>query len=132
MKLLTRFMLTFGPVSSLFDFVTFGLLLWIFHAHEALFQTGWFIESLVTQALVIFVIRTRGPAWRSAPSRVLLIASIAVACVAVLLPYAPIAALVGFVPPPPQLLLLVALLTAAYLLAVELLKRWFYARVAPS
>ena len=67
MPLIQRFMLVLGPVSSLFDFLTFGALLHLFRAAEALFHTGWFVESLATQTLVIFVIRTRGSPWRSRP-----------------------------------------------------------------
>ena len=74
-----RFMLAFGPISSLFDFATFGVMLWVFHARPSLFQTGWFVESLATQTLVIFVIRTRRvPFFRSVPSKALLIASLAI------------------------------------------------------
>jgi len=130
MKQLTRFMLIFGPVSSLFDFLTFGLLLWIFQANEVLFHTGWFVESLVTQVLVIFVIRTRGAAWRSLPHRALAATSFLVVCVAVVLPFTGIGGLVGLAPLPPGLLLLLAAMTAAYLLVVEAMKRWFYARSA--
>jgi len=128
MRRLTRFMLIFGPISSVFDLLTFGLLLWIFHANAALFQTGWFVESLVTQVLVIFVIRTRGAAWKSAPHPALAATSLAVVCLAVLLPFTPLGSLAGLVPLPPQMLFLLATLTAAYLIVVEATKRWFYGR----
>ena len=78
-RFIRRFMTFFGPISSLYDFATFGVMLWVFHARPSLFQTGWFVESLATQTLVIFVIRTRRvPFFRSRPSRALLIASLAV------------------------------------------------------
>jgi Mg2+-importing ATPase len=130
MRRLTRFMLIFGPISSVFDLLTFGLLLWVFHANAALFQTGWFVESLMTQVLVIFVIRTRGAAWKSLPHPALMATSLLVVCLALLLPFTPLGALVGLVPLPPQMLLLLAVLTAAYLVVVEATKHWFYARIA--
>jgi Mg2+-importing ATPase len=129
MRRLTRFMLIFGPISSVFDLLTFGLLLWIFHANEALFQTGWFVESLLTQVLVIFVIRTRGAAWKSLPHPVLLATSLLVVCLALLLPFTPLGDLVGLVPLPVRMLLLIAGLTVVYLVVVEATKRGFYARI---
>ncbi|HVO08258.1 MAG TPA: magnesium-translocating P-type ATPase [Burkholderiaceae bacterium] len=125
-----RFMLTLGPVSSVFDFATFWLLLAMFDAHEALFRTGWFIESIATQVLVIFVIRTRGRPWRSRPHRWLAATALAAVGVAVLLPFTPLAGVLGFVAPPPELLLLIAALTLVYLSCAELAKRWFYRAVA--
>ncbi|HSB25789.1 MAG TPA: magnesium-translocating P-type ATPase [Burkholderiaceae bacterium] len=125
-----RFMLTLGPVSSVFDFVTFWLLLAMFDAHEALFRTGWFIESIATQVLVIFVIRTRGRPWHSRPHRWLAATALATVGVAVLLPFTPLAGVLGFVAPPPELLLLIAALTLVYLSCAELAKRWFYRAVA--
>jgi len=125
-----RFMLTLGPVSSLFDVITFGGLLYLFHASEALFRTGWFIESMATQTLVIFVIRTRGAPWRSRPHPWLAAAALAVAGVAVLLPFTPLAPMLGFVAPPVELLLLIAALVIVYLCCVEVVKRWFYRRQA--
>lgn len=126
-----HFMLVLGPVNSLFDFLTFGLLLWVFQAGEALFHTGWFIESLATHVLVIFVIRTRGNPLRSRPHRLLVVTSLAAVGAAVLLPYTGLGAWFGFVPPPPALLLALAVMTGAYLLAAEAAKRWFYATFAP-
>ena len=121
-----RFMLTMGPVSSMFDLATFGVLLAVFHADAALFQTGWFIESLATQVLVIFVIRTRGAPWRSRPDGWLTATSLAVVGIAVVLPFSPLAARLGFVAPPPGLMLAIGLLVAAYLCAAELAKRAFH------
>jgi Mg2+-importing ATPase len=121
-----RFMLTLGPVSSLFDGLTFALLLWVFEAGEALFRTGWFIESMATQVLVIFVIRTRGAPWASRPDPWLAAASVAVVAVAVALPYSPAAGWLGFAAPPPALLAALAAIVTAYLVCAELAKRWFY------
>jgi Mg2+-importing ATPase len=121
-----RFMVTLGPVSSVFDFVTFAILLGAFHAGEALFRTGWFIESIATQVLVIFVIRTRGSPWGSRPHRWLAATAIAVVAAAVALPFTPLAGWLGFVAPPIEFLLLIAVLAVVYLAAAEAAKRWFY------
>ena len=90
MHFIRNFMLVLGPVSSVFDFLTFGLLLLVFHADEALFQTGWFIESLATQVLVIFVLRTRRNPLKSRPHPLLATTSVAVVGLAVRLRWTPI------------------------------------------
>ena len=120
------FMLAIGPISSVFDLVTFWVLLHWLQAHEALFQTGWFIESLCTQVLVIFVIRTRRNPLASRPHRLLVATSLAVVAVALTLPWWPVAASLGFVPPPPALYAVVALMSLGYLVTVELAKRCFH------
>jgi Mg2+-importing ATPase len=125
-RFIRRFMLTLGPVSSVFDFITFAVLILVFEANEALFRTGWFIESVATQVLVIFVIRTRGSPWRSRPHPWLAATAIAVVALAWLLPFTPVAGLLGFVAPPAGLLLLNAVLVVAYLGCAEAAKRWFY------
>jgi len=130
MKQIQGFMLVVGPVSSLFDFLTFFLLLRVFHAGEALFHTGWFVESLATQVLVIFVIRTRGAPWKSRPSAVLLATSLGVVGVAVALPFMPFARALGFVPPPPAFFAALVGMVLVYLVLVEWMKRGFYRRVA--
>jgi Mg2+-importing ATPase len=118
-----RFMLVFGPLSSLFDFVTFGVLLWVFQAGPELFRTGWFIESVASQVLVIFVIRTRRPVLAGRPHPALVAAALAVVAVAVAIPFSAAGAWLGFVTPPGALLAAVAALVAVYLLMVEGLKR---------
>jgi Mg2+-importing ATPase len=123
-------MLTLGPVSSVFDLLTFGVLLVVFEAGEALFRTGWFIESMATQVLVIFVIRTRGAPWRSRPDARLAVTSLAVVATAVLLPFTPLAPWLGFTPPPVEMLAAIAAMVLAYLVCAELAKRWFYASCA--
>ncbi len=95
-----NFMLVIGPISSVFDFLTFYILLAVLQADEKLFQTGWFVESLCTQVLVIFIIRTRGNPLKSRPHPVLTATSLAVVTVAVVLPFTPIGAHFGFVPLP--------------------------------
>ncbi len=132
MAFVRDFMLAVGPVSSVFDFLTFFLLLHVLHASEAVFHTGWFVESLATQVLVIFVIRTARSPLRSRPSPWLAATSLGVVATAVVLPLTPAAVPFGFVPLPPSFLALVAILVGAYLLAVERVKRWFYRRRGPS
>ncbi|MDI3285071.1 magnesium-translocating P-type ATPase [Polyangium sp. 15x6] len=128
MPFIRRFMLTIGPVSSLFDFATFALLLYLFQGDERLFQTGWFVESLATQVLVIFVIRTQGSPLRGKPSGALLVTSLLVVASAMLLPFTPIGPKVGFAPLPPMFFAVLVPLVVAYLVTVEVVKRWFYRR----
>jgi len=125
-KFIRNFMLVLGSVSSIFDFLTFGLLLWAFNATEALFQTGWFMESLATQVLVIFVIRTRGNPLHSRPNPLLLATSLAIAAVGILLPYTAIGRWFGFVPLPPTFLAALGVMVVCYLMLAECAKRWFY------
>lgn len=122
-----NFMLVAGPISSLYDAFTFWVLLHIFRADEKAFHTGWFVESLFTQVLVIFVIRTRFRPWRSRPSRALLASALAVAAIAVFLPLSPVAADLGFVPLSGAYYLFVLAATLTYLGLVELAKRWLFA-----
>ena len=117
-----HFMLVLGPVSSLFDFLTFGVLL-LFGASVALFQTGWFIESIATQVLVIFVIRTRHDALRSRPHPLLVATSVGVLAVALALPFTPLGPLVGFVAPPPAFFAVLGILVAVYLALAQWVKR---------
>ena len=124
MAAIQRFMFTIGPVSSLFDFITFAVMLKVFEASESLFQTGWFVESLCTQVLVIFVIRTRGNPLRSRPHPVLTVTSLLVVAVALILPWTPLGSLFGFTPLPPMFYAVLALMVTAYLWMVQGLKRW--------
>lgn len=121
-----NFMWVVGPVSSAFDFLTFFVLLKFFGAHEALFHTGWFIESIATQVLVIFIIRTHGNPFRSRPHIALTVTSLAVVLTAAAMPYMPFAAQLGFVPPPPAFYWILTGMLLCYLAAVEIVKRYFY------
>jgi Mg2+-importing ATPase len=122
-----RFMLTFGPISSLFDFLTFALMLGVLHAAPAEFRTGWFIESLATQTLIIVAIRTRRiPFTRSRPGGVLLGAAVAVVVVGIALIYSPAAAVLGFAPLPWYFFAALAAMTVVYLVLVEVTKKYFY------
>jgi Mg2+-importing ATPase len=122
-----RFMIFFGPISSAYDFITFGVMLWVFNAGPELFHTGWFVESLATQSLVVFVIRTRRvPFFHSRPSRPLLLATIAVALTGVLLPYSPVAGALGFRTLPWTFLVFLVVMAATYLAVTEIAKAYFY------
>ena len=127
-----QFMMIIGPISSVYDFLTFGVLLWVFHAstNAPLFRTGWFVESLATQTLVVFVIRTAGSPLKSRPSRPLLISVLAVVAIAAVLPYTPVGSLLRFTPPPVSMLGAIAFLAATYLVVVQAVKYWFYRRHA--
>ncbi len=123
-----RFMVFFGPISSVFDFLTFALMIGIFHAGPDLFRAGWFAESLATQTLVIFAIRTRrSPFTRSRPSRPLVIAAVSTVTVGVLLPLSPAAQLLGFAPLPLGFFLALAGMVVLYLVLIEFAKRLFFA-----
>lgn len=128
MAFIRRYMLVIGPLSSVFDFLTFGIMLHVFHAGEALFRTGWFVESLATQTLVIFVIRTADRPWRSRPSRALGWGVGACAAVGALLPFTPVAPWFGLVPLPPLFFAFVIAMVLVYLTVVEIAKRGFYRR----
>jgi Mg2+-importing ATPase len=122
-----RFMIVFGPLSSLFDFATFALMLWVFHAHATEFRSGWFVESLATQTLVIFAIRTRRvPFIRSHPSLPLTLAALSVVTIGALLPATPIAHTLGFSPLPGAFFAALTGMVIAYLLLIEIGKRYFY------
>ena len=121
--LIRHFMMVIGPVSSVYDFLTFYVLLHAFHAEASLFHTGWFVESLATQTLVIFVIRTRGSFFASRPSWALTATTLGVVAVALALPYSPFASLLRFVPLPAGFFLFLAGATLTYLAIVEVVKR---------
>jgi Mg2+-importing ATPase len=112
-----------GPISSVFDFLTFYVLLQVFHASERLFHTGWFVESLATQTLVLFVIRTMGNPFRSRPSRALLVTTLLIVGIGVALPVTPIAALLGFTSLPLTYFAFLIPATLTYLLLVDVAKR---------
>jgi Mg2+-importing ATPase len=122
-----RFMIVFGLISSLFDLLTFAILLHVFHSGAAVFQTTWFVISLLTEVAVVLVLRTRGPALRSKPSRLLLRTSIVMAVFALAIPYlGPFASAFGFVPLSALQMVTVLVITAGYIAATEGAKAWFY------
>jgi len=124
------FMIVVGLVSSIFDFLTFYVMRHVFHAGEQLFHTGWFVESLATQVLVIFVIRTRGNPFLSTPSSILTATSLAVVAAATVLPFTPLGARLGFVPVPGLFFAILAGMVVAYLVMVQVVKTWFYRHFA--
>jgi len=121
--IIRNFMLLIGPLSSLYDFLTFFVLLAVFHASEPLFHTGWFVESLATQTLVIFIIRTAGNPLRSRPSLPLTLTTVFMVGVGVVLPFTSLAPLLGFVPLPPAYFVFLGGATLTYLVLVEGVKR---------
>jgi Mg2+-importing ATPase len=121
--LIRRFMIIMGPISSLYDFLTFFVLLHFFHFGPEAFHTGWFLESLATQTLVLFVIRTAGRPWKNRPSTWLTITTIAVVVVGGVLPYTPVAEPLGLVPMPLSYLAFVAVVVSTYLVIVEVVKQ---------
>ena len=123
-----KYMVLFGLVSSIFDFLTFGTLLFLFQATPEEFRTGWFVESLLTELVIALVVRTRHVFYRSRPGRLLLASTLLFVGITLVLPYLPINALFGFVPLPAPLMLTVLGLTALYVVATELAKKYFYSR----
>jgi Mg2+-importing ATPase len=126
-RLIRRFMLFFGPISSVFDFATFGIMLWVFNAGPTLFRTGWFVESLSTQTLVIFAIRTRRvPFFHSRPSLPLIVSSIGVVAIGIWQPFSPLSSVLGFTALPAGFLGVLLALIVVYMTLIELGKRIFY------
>jgi P-type Mg2+ transporter len=121
-------MLFIGPISSLFDFLTFFILLRVFHAGEALFHSGWFVESLATQTLVLFVIRTMGNPFQSRPSRALMFTTLAITGIGVSLPWTPLAEVLGFTPLPGAYVVFLLAASAAYLALVQVAKGRLFRR----
>ena len=121
--LIRDFMVFIGPISSIYDFLTFFMLLWVFQASAPLFHTGWFVESLATQTLVLFIIRTASNPLRSRPSLPLALTTLTVVALGIILPYTPLAVDLGFTPLPGLYFLFLAGMTITYLLLVELVKR---------
>jgi Mg2+-importing ATPase len=121
-----RFMLVFGPLSSVFDYLTFAILLWVLRAGEREFHTGWFVESILSAAVVVFALRTRLPFFKSRPSRAMLLATGLVVLVTLALPYSPLAGILEFAPLPLPFLLAVFALVILYFLSAEFAKRWFF------
>jgi P-type Mg2+ transporter len=130
MKLIRNFMVFIGPISSVYDFLTFYVLLHFFRAGQPEFHTGWFVESLATQTLVLFVIRTAGNPLKSRPSTPLAITTISMVIIGIVLPYSPLAALLGFTSLPGSFFVFLAASTVTYLLLVELAKRSLFRRAA--
>lgn len=121
-----RFMLVFGPLSSVFDLATFAVLLWIMKADEMTFHTGWFIESVLSAGLVVFTVRTRLPFYKGKPSKNIIWMTMFVIGIALTLPYTPLASLLGFKPLSLTYLIPIFGIIALYFFSAEITKRWFY------
>jgi Mg2+-importing ATPase len=129
MRVIRDFMIFIGPISSIFDFLTFYALLRIFRASQVLFHTGWFVESLATQTLVLFVIRTMGNPLKSRPSRPLVITTIAIVAIGTVLPATPLAPILGFTMPPARYFVLLLFAVVSYLMLAEVAKRQLVKRL---
>lgn len=128
-KAIRKFMITFGLVSSVFDYLTFGLLLIVLKASEAQFRTGWFLESVISASLIVLVIRSRKPFFKSKPGKYLLITTLAIAVITLILPITPIGKIFGFTPLPITTYLLLLLIVVIYIVAAEITKTFFYKKV---
>lgn len=128
-RFIRNFMLVFGALSSVFDYVTFAILLWLLHSDMIAFRTGWFVESVCSATLIVLVVRTRLPFTRSRPSNPLLWASLAVVAITLLLPISPIAELLGFSPQPIMFIVALLAILVAYMGTAELTKHIFYRSV---
>ena len=121
-----RFMFIFGAISSIFDYLTFGMLLWILDADQVLFRTGWFVESVVSAVVVIFAVRTQLPFFRSRPGTPLLLAALGIIAVTLWLPFSALAGLLGFAPLPAPVLAIILAIVACYFVTAEVAKRCFF------
>ncbi len=125
-----KFMLTFGLISSVFDYLTFGVLLTILHATPDQFRTGWFMESVISASIIVLVIRSRRPFFRSRPGKYLLVATMAVVAAALIFPFTPLAKIFGFVPLPLSFLMMLGIIIILYILTAELAKKIFYQKIS--
>jgi len=128
MRYIRSFMIVFGLVSSVFDYATFGLLLFVAHAAEGQFQTGWFVESLLSELVIALVVRTRRPFFRSKPGKLLWVITLIVGLVALTIPYLPFGNVLGFTPLPAWLLASLVGITVFYIIAAEVIKKFFFSR----
>ena len=128
-KAIRKFMITFGLISSVFDYLTFGLLLLVLHSNEDMFRTGWFLESVVSASLIVLVIRSRKPFFKSRPGKYLLMATLSIVVITLILPLTPMGNVFGFSPLSFSTYLLLLLIVAIYIIAAEITKTIFYKKV---
>jgi Mg2+-importing ATPase len=128
-KAIRQFMMTFGLVSSVFDYLTFGVLLFMLHATPAQFRTGWFLESVISASLIVLVIRSRQPFFKSRPGKYLLRATLSIVVVTLILPFTPLAEIFGFSPLPISFLLIIGMIVMFYIITAEMVKTVFYQKV---
>jgi Mg2+-importing ATPase len=123
-------MMTFGLLSSVFDYITFGVLLLILQATRDQFRTGWFLESVISASVIVLVIRTRRSFFRSKPGKYLLMATLLIVVVTILFPSTPLGGLLGFQPLPMTTLLVIGMIVVLYIIAAEITKKFFYKKVS--
>jgi Mg2+-importing ATPase len=128
-KFIRKFMLVFGLLSSVFDYLTFAALIFLLHANPAQFRTGWFMESVISASIIVLVIRTRQSILTSKPGKYLLMSTIAIVMITLFLPYTPVAHLLGFQSLPLEFLLVLAAIVGLYILSAETVKRVFYRHI---
>jgi Mg2+-importing ATPase len=128
-QFIRKFMLRFGPLSSIFDFITFGILIYVLKASEATFRTGWFLESIISASLIVLVVRTHRPFFKSLPGKSLFIATIFVCVVSLLIPYTPIKDILKFQPLPVSIILIIFVIIFFYIFMAELTKKAFYKKI---
>ncbi|MDT3694973.1 MAG: magnesium-translocating P-type ATPase [Ignavibacterium sp.] len=125
-KFIRKFMMTFGVISSVFDYLTFAVLILLLNADEIQFRTGWFLESVVSAVLIVLVVRTRKPFFKSKPGKYLIITTFAIIVFTLFIPVSPLIELFGFISLPPMFLLLIGIIIAGYILSAEIAKKIFY------
>ncbi len=124
-----NFMIVFGILSSVFDYLTFGVLLFVLQSPMSLFRTGWFVESVLSASLVVLVIRSQRPFFKSHPGKYLLLSTVVIVGATLMLPFTPLGSLFGFAQPPVSVLLLMSIIVVSYIVLGEAVKRIFYKRV---
>jgi len=125
-QFIRKYMIVFGLVSSIFDYLTFGALIYILHATQDQFRTGWFLESVISAALIVLVIRTRRPFFKSRPGKYLFIATMGVVCATLILPFTPLAGLLGLGHMSPIFYIILGVIVVLYMFTAEVTKRIFY------
>ncbi len=130
-RFIKRFMIVFGLISSVFDYLTFGVLIYYLKADEKLFQTGWFLESVISATLIVLVVRTRLPFFKSLPGKYLTVATLLVVLFVLIMPFTPIAAVFSFVKLPIAFYGWMAVIISGYIVSAELAKKWFYKKMLP-
>jgi len=128
-KAIRKFMITFGIVSSVFDYLTFGILLLVLHASQIQFRTGWFLESVISASLIVLIIRSRRPFFKSRPGKYLLMTTLSIVVVTVIVPFTPFAKIFGFSPLPFSFFLFIGIIVLFYIITAEIVKTVFYKKV---
>jgi Mg2+-importing ATPase len=128
-KFIRKFMIVFGLLSTIFDYITFGTLFFVFHSVMSQFRTAWFMESVISASMVVLVIRTRKPSLKSRPRKYLLLASLFIVGVTIVLPFTSLGQVFGFVILPTLYLLTVGIIVLLYIITAESVKKIFYKKI---